>query len=206
MLKVVIFDCDGVLLNSEDAVFNYYNTLLTLSSLPLIDRQNRYLCSQIFSMTDIEILKLLSNGENEIFNKLTIAAKSYIAPRNYQGMTLTTGIVELLQYLKSKNIKLAVLTNRGSSLPRVLDHFNIGIYFDKLVTSADPISPKPSPDGVYNILTHFNINSDEAIFIGDSETDYFAAKSSNVKFIAFRQKLYEATTIEEFLEIKNFVV
>ena len=203
MLKVVIFDCDGVIINSEDAILHYYNNVLLGAGYPQIDREDKYLLSGVLSMADKDIMKLLANDDVAKLEKLYQSAKQVYKENEYGNIVLSDGLKELLDKLKRNKIKLAVLTNRGSSLPSLLKHFGVYEYFDKLITAADVTVPKPDPEGLNWLLRHFKISKEEAIFIGDAEPDYFAAKAGKVQFYSYRKKNKDAQVIDSFSEISD---
>ena len=203
MLKLVIFDCDGVIINSEDAIMHYYNNVLMGAGYPPIDREDKYLLSGVLSMADKDIMKLLSSNDAIKLEKLYQSAKQVYKANEYGNIVLSDGLKELLDKLKRNKIKLAVLTNRGSSLPSLLKHFGVYEYFDKLITAADVTVPKPDPEGLNWLLRHFKISKEEAIFIGDAEPDYYAAKSGKVQFYSYRKKNKDAHVIDNFSEISD---
>ena len=203
MLKLVIFDCDGVIINSEDAILQYYDNVLIGAGYPSIDRDDKYTMSGVLSMSDKDIMRLLSNDDVDKLDKLYQSVKQIYKPNEYGNIVLSDGLKELLDKLKRNKIKLAVLTNRGSSLPSLLQHFGVYEYFDKLITAADVTVPKPDPEGLNCILRHFKISKEEAVFIGDAEPDYFAAKSGKVQFYSYRKKNRDAKVINNFSEISD---
>ena len=203
MLKLVIFDCDGVIINSEDAILQYYDNVLIGAGYQYIDREDKYLLSGVLSMADRDIMKLLANDDTIKLDKLYQSAKQVYKPNEYGNIVLSDGLKEVLDRLKRNKIKLAVLTNRGSSLPSLLQHFGVYEYFDKLITASDVTIPKPDPEGLNCILRHFKISKDEAIFIGDAEPDYYAAKAGKVQFYSYRKKNKDAHVISNFSDISD---
>ncbi len=203
MLKLIVFDCDGVIVNSEDAILDYYDKVLIGAGYLPIDRENKYLLSGVLSMMDKDIMRLLAQDDAIKLEKLYQSSKEVYAANEYGNTVLSEGLKDLLDKLKRNNIKLAVLTNRGSSLPSLLKHFDVYNYFDKLITAADVTVPKPDPEGLNCILRYFKISKDEAIFIGDAEPDYYAAKAAKVQFYSYRKKNKDAHVISNFSDISD---
>jgi phosphoglycolate phosphatase-like HAD superfamily hydrolase len=57
-----------------------------------------------------------------------------------------------------------------------------------VVTALDVKNPKPHPESIEKILQSLNLKKEETVFVGDSEVDQQAAKSSGVKFIAYKNR------------------
>jgi phosphoglycolate phosphatase-like HAD superfamily hydrolase len=70
----------------------------------------------------------------------------------------------------------------------IMEHFHLWPFFDMVVTALDVKNPKPHPESVEMILQRLNLKKEETVFVGDSEVDQQAAKSSGVKFIAYKNR------------------
>jgi phosphoglycolate phosphatase len=57
-----------------------------------------------------------------------------------------------------------------------------------VVTALDVKNPKPHPESIEKILQSLNLKKEETIFVGDSEVDQQTAKSSGVRFIAYKNR------------------
>lgn len=89
--------------------------------------------------------------------------------------------IDLLNILKTKNIKTAIVSNSPSLyVKKVLSFYNVHIDF--LVCYHDVTRHKPSPEGIYKVLHHFSISNDEVIYIGDNDLDYYSALNANIRF------------------------
>ena len=98
---------------------------------------------------------------------------------------LYKGVPDFLKFCKSENYKTALVSNTnfsyGSSMRIVMKNDNILNYFDKLSFSDETKIRKPNPKAFLNICKDFSINTNECLFIGDSETrDIEGAKSQGL--------------------------
>jgi HAD superfamily hydrolase (TIGR01509 family) len=83
-----------------------------------------------------------------------------------------------------------------------LKSYKLERYFGKVVTAATVRRPKPAPDGLLEILTHYQCTPREAVFIGDSILDEKQAGSCGVPLIAFKNpNLRAAHHVNSFMEI-----
>ncbi len=204
-IKAVIYDCDGVIVNSDDSIINYYTWLSEKSGIIMPDINNDEFKRVILSYTEKDIINVLSGGNKEIMEKMYYIINNETYSAGYEGITLEPTLIDGLNIVKEKGLLMAVDTNRGYSLSSLLIHYNIRDYFSYLITSRDVEKPKPHPEGVYKICDYFKIKPEEALFIGDSHTDYYAAAKSGAVFVSFKNKLENAPVIYNHKDIINYL-
>lgn len=91
------------------------------------------------------------------------------------------GVDFLLETLKAKGIKLAVVSNKGDSAVKKLaaKYFsNIGI----TVGEREGIRRKPEPDSILEVMRQLGAKKEEVAYIGDSEVDYETYKNAGIKY------------------------
>lgn len=204
-IKVVIYDCDGVMVNSDKAIISYYSWLAEKSGVKIPDWSDEHFKRIILSYTEDGIIDVISEGNTEIKNKMYNIINTESYNTGFQDIFLEETLISGLSLLHNKGISMAVDTNRGHSLSDLLVYFNIRHFFSCLITSRDVKEPKPSPEGVYKICNHYKIEPHEALFIGDSMTDYYAAKSSGTFFVSYKNKLCDAPIIYDHKDIIKYI-
>jgi HAD superfamily hydrolase (TIGR01549 family) len=180
MIKVVAFDCDGVMFDSAGANQAYYNQILHHFDLP----QMR--CDQIAYVhmhTVHESLSFLL-GDPMLITAAEAYRRQMDAMRFIRLMTIEPHLRTLLAVLRPER-KTAIATNRIDTMDRVLSEHQLDDGFDLVVTAADVVHAKPHPDQLFKIMDHFSIPADEMIYIGDSDLDAVAAEKAKVPFIAY---------------------
>lgn len=195
----LIFDCDGVLVDSKDANIGYYNRLLAEFGHPpmpesVTDYVQMATAGQAFDLlfTDEERKKL-----PEVAGR--IPYREFSLPR----LRLEPGVRELLEWLRERGVRMGVHTNRGSGMWDVLDMFCLRDMFDPVMT-VDVVTPKPSPEGVTRILGEWDVPERSVGFIGDSATDAGAAGGGGVPFIAYRNAALDAAVhVEDFTRLRR---
>jgi HAD superfamily hydrolase (TIGR01509 family) len=98
---------------------------------------------------------------------------------------------DLLARLRPRH-RLAVATNRSTTIGQVLELFGLKDFFDMVVSSLDVRRPKPHPESLLKILDFFHIPPDAAVYIGDSSIDAETARAARVPFIAYKNEALEA--------------
>jgi phosphoglycolate phosphatase len=107
-----------------------------------------------------------------------------------------------LESLKEKGILRAINTNRTTSMKYIMERFNLWPYFEMVVTALDVKNPKPHPESIEKIVRELNLSKEEAVFIGDSDVDQQTAKSSGIKFIAYKNRnIQNDAYIEDHLDV-----
>ena len=115
-------------------------------------------------------------------------------------------LLQTLNLLKAIGISRAINTNRTTSMKHIMERFHLWPFFDMVVTALDVKNPKPHPESIEKIIQKFNLNKEEAVFVGDSEVDQQAAKSSGIKFIAYKNReISNDAFIESHLDLLNFL-
>lgn len=181
-IKGIIFDCDGVMIDSLDANRHFYNLILKYAGLPPItDEQEKF----AFQATALQALHMIM--PKKFHNKLEeIIAKAVDYPKDVlPKIKLMPGFYDFVIKAHALGIKMAVDTNRTDyGIERVLDFFNLPKYFNPVVSSTG-ILPKPAPDGAISICEKWKVDPMEVLFIGDSRDDGLAAKGAGTIFVAF---------------------
>ena len=201
--KVVAFDCDGVLFDTEQANRAYYNHILRHFGKPEMTPQQFAYAHQ---HTVYESIAYLLKDPDRI-----ATAHDYRETIDYGAflklLKVEPYLVDLLTKIKPE-LKTAIATNRSDTMDRLLAEFKLSEYFDLVVTSVDVQHPKPHPDSLFKILDYFDIASHQVLYVGDSEVDAEAARAAKIPFVAFCNKalstpfhIENLKQLEEILEV-----
>ena len=98
-----------------------------------------------------------------------------------QGVAVFPGAVDTLRELRSKNLKLGLVTNNSKSATDLtLKRLNLQPFFDAVVTRDDCEEMKPDAAPILKILTELHVSADEAILVGDGVMDVMAARAAGM--------------------------
>ena len=187
MVKLVAFDCDGVLFDSRTANIAFYNSILTHFDRPLLTPEA---VDYIHSHTVGESLEYIFKGYPDLAAVLDFT-------RNFDYGPFITMMVEephlreFLQFLR-RDRYTALATNRTTTTRAVLNYHRLAGDFDLVISAQDVSYPKPHPESFVRILAHFNLAPHEAIYIGDSRVDEHFAANAGVPFVAYRNPSLQA--------------
>ena len=181
--KLLILDCDGVLVKSEAANLAYYNLMFRRFALPEVAQEDRASRRLLHTLSTPQVI------EHFFPENLRPEVRVYAAGLEYEtvaGMIEPEpGWVETLSSLKAR-MKVCVATNRGRSAPGVIEAVGLTDLVDHVFMVHDVKNPKPAPDLIELAISHFGVSADEAVYVGDSELDRKASMGAGVKFIGFR--------------------
>jgi len=202
-LKLVVFDCDGVMFDSKNANRVYYNHLREAFGRPPMDEEELEYVHTHHVMDSTRHLFRAYPADLE-------RAEAYRQGLDYtpylQYMLMEPDLFEFLDFLRP-DYKTAISTNRTSTMEPVLQMFALADRFDKVVTPFDVAQPKPHPEALEQILTHFGFKVDEAVYIGDSMVDREHTAALGMRLIAFKNQALPAEYhVQSFMEITRLPI
>ena len=204
-IRVIAFDCDGVLFDTELANKAYYNQVLNHFGKP--DMTHEQFVYTHMHTADEAIAYLFKDAASIRAAQAFRKEMGYLKFIKY--MEIEPHLKTLLKNLRPK-YKTAIATNRSDTLDSVLMEHGLVDYFDLVVSSLAVERPKPHPDALIKILKYFGIKPHNAIYVGDSEVDEQAARAAGVPLVAYKNPSLTADfhienlgELEEILS-KNF--
>lgn len=195
MKKAVIFDLDGTLLNTLDDLADSTNYALSKFGYPTrtIEEVRQFVGNGVGKLIE----RAIPDGKNNPnFEKCLSIFKENYAQNMYNKTAPYNGIIEMLSNLKSKGIKIAVVSNKFDLAVKELckKYFEGFIDFAAGENEAQGIKKKPAPDTVISVLNEFNFAPEDAVYVGDSDVDIMTAKNSKMPCISvtwgFRDKKF----------------
>ncbi len=194
LIKLVAFDCDGVLFDSRQANIAFYNAILGHFGQPRLSPEAE---DYVHSHTVFASVEHIFRGYGPLDEVFAFARTVDYQP--YIPMMLEEPhLREFLGYLRPGYFT-ALATNRTTTTRAVLSHYGLAADFDLVVSAQDVSRPKPHPEAFERILNHFGLEPGEAIYIGDSEVDEAFAANAGVDLVAYRNpRLNAAHHLESF--------
>ena len=203
-VRCVIYDCDGVLFDSFEANTKLYNDFcVKMGREPLRPEEMGY----VHTHTVYEAIHFIFGRDKEM-EKRALELLKQIDLREYiVYLKMEPNLLQTLDRLKEKGIIRAISTNRTTSMKHIMERFSLWPFFDMVVTALDVKNPKPHPESIEKIIQAFNLNKEEAVFVGDSEVDQQTARSSGIKFIAYKNReIANDAFIEDHLDLLNLLL
>jgi len=193
MIKNVIFDMDGTLLNTLEDLQISTNFALEKFNFPerSLEEVRNFVGNGVKKLIERAVPK---NCDTKTTEKCLEIFKKHYSENMYNHTKPYDGILDVLSNFHKKGIKIAVVSNKFDSAVKEL----CKKYFDGLIDSAigqsDNIPKKPAPDGVFKAMKELGADKFSTIYAGDSDVDVQTAKNSGLKCIGvlwgFRDKEY----------------
>ena len=198
MLKGIIFDADGTLLNSMKIWMELPSKFLKIYG----KKTSKKIEQKIFSMTleqgcsFLKTVYKLPQSQEEIQNELfSILEKSY-----KNEISLKKGVYNFLLFLKQNNIPMAIATSGNKSLLEyALLQNNYQHFFCKILTCDELNTDKANPKIFTYLARYFNAKPDEILIFEDSFLPIKTAKNAGFNVVAIKDRY----SYKDKSEIKN---
>lgn len=186
MFKAVIFDMDGVIIDSEPLHNETDRRVLSNYNIDASDVDLNIYAGKLNYDIWAE-LKSIYNIPESIEDILHLRAEYNMCMiREYNGGAIP-GVKELLMELKSRNILTAIASSSPVEfIDAVVDKLCLREYFDIIISGEEVQKGKPEPDVFLKAAEMLNVKPCECVVIEDSTNGVRAAASAGMKCIGFR--------------------
>lgn len=191
MIKAVIFDLDGVLIDSEALNIQSVVDSFRKVGIKLQETEKNYIIGR--HSTDY----LPAFGKNHGISSAMQKTIDELRHENYHNLwskvvTLMPGAKKTVNYLKSKEITIVLATSSSrNAVNKFLNKFHKSNAFSLIVTKDDVTKRKPDPQ-IYNLVKEkINLNDEEILVVEDTQIGVEAAKSAGLICVAIPNKYTE---------------
>ncbi len=197
MFKAVCFDFDYTLGDSTDSIVAGFVHGLTSLGWPAPDREAvrgtiGYMLEDAYTMLTGDRDPARQARFRALF---TEAARE----RQIQETTLFPGAPELLQSLKARGIRCAIVSSkRGDTIRLILDRLALGDTVELVVGSGDVARAKPDPEGLRTVMGRLGAAPEQTLFCGDTVLDAGAAQNAGTHFAAVLNGTTPASAFGQF--------
>jgi len=183
MIKAVLFDVDGVLIDSFDANLKFYQDLFVKNGYKSLTRETFLTISH---MTMIDVIKIVTKSKDESeINRIWKMGKDGVIPYSDNLLVSPQNYDLVIERLKEKYM-LGIVTNRVQGhvflTKQIAKYEN---YFKTVICYEDTKKHKPHPNPLLLAAKRLGITPQEAVYVGDTASDVEAAKGAHMKVILY---------------------
>jgi pyrophosphatase PpaX len=175
----VLFDFDGTIMDTNDVIIKSWDH--TFETLGYDKKDHKELIVTFGEPLELTLEKFFPDIPVE---------ESIEIYRGYQRdhfvglISLFPGVVEMLDELKAKGIKMALVTSRlHKTTMDGVEKFGLGKYFEVIITADDTSKHKPDPEPILITLDKLGSKPENAIMVGDTLFDIRCARNATVESV-----------------------
>lgn len=197
MIKAVLFDLDGTLVNSLCDLADSVNFALNEMGFPThaTEKYKYFVGDGIPKMIERALPDKMKTEEinQKCFEIFMDRYKAHYFDKTvpYEGINI------LLQNLRTEKIKIAVISNKADEMAKKVVDKLFGNTFDAVTGKREGYPAKPDPKLTLKIIDELGLKPDECIFVGDSGMDIATARSADTLSVGV---LWGFRTKEELLD------
>ena len=196
MLKLIIFDMDGTILDTLEDLKNSLNFALTANDMPerTLDEVRRFVGNGIGKLIERGVPngstpQQIAGVQAAFFPHYTLHCNDHTRPYD--------GIVEVIAALRKAGYLTAVVSNKADFAVQDLCKIWFDGLFDVAVGEREGLRRKPAPDSVFEVCKLLNVSVEESVYIGDSEVDYQTACNAGMDVISVEWGFRDAAFLKE---------
>jgi HAD superfamily hydrolase (TIGR01509 family) len=198
LIKAVLFDLDGVLINSYHAWFHLFNDALGHFGFPMITEA---VFGKHWGQSTEEDVRIFMPGKtlHEVRHYFLNNFHRYI-----DRISMNPDAHSVLMKLKQRNLKLGCVTNSHRDIAeKIIVLHKLNKFFEIFITADDVEQPKPAPDMIIKACRQMGVEPAQTLFVGDTVTDLKAAKNAGT--IAVGYKIDTKIRVDDLKDIHALV-
>ncbi|WP_337559475.1 HAD family hydrolase [Prevotella sp.] len=191
MYNTYIFDLDGTLLSTLGDLAASCNYALRTNGLPerTIDEVRQFVGNGVKKLME----RAIPGGlDNDKFDKTYADFRQHYMQHNLDTTKPYDGVMEMLEELRKRGKKVAVVSNKFYAATQELCRYFFGDLVPVAIGEREDIRKKPAPDTVLEAMRQLGVTAERAVYIGDSDVDIDTARNSGMPCISvlwgFRDK------------------
>ena len=197
--KLLVFDWDGTLMDSEARIINSMRRAIT--EVGVSPRHD----SQLRNIIGLSLLKavqsLYPDADNATIENLIVAYRRYFLKVDKTPSDLFAGVRDVLPRLKAQGYLLAVATGKARiGLDKVFDVTGVADFFDAS-RCADETLSKPNPQMLMEIMVDLGVTGQETLMIGDTEYDMQMSHDAGTHALAVSYGVHDLSRLLQLLPL-----
>lgn len=182
-VDAVIFDLDGTLLDTLQDLADAVNYSLRQNAMP--ERTIDEVCRFVGNGVEKLMMRAVPDGKNHpAFEKTFSDFREYYALHCKDHTAPYPQILPLMEELKRRGIKMAIVSNKLDSAVKQLDAEYFGGLTQAAIGETEHVKRKPAPDSVIKAMQELKVTPEQTIYVGDSDVDILTAMNAKIPCIS----------------------
>lgn len=196
MVKGVIFDLDGTLIDTIEGLANSVNAAMDYYSFPnhSIEKYRTFVGNGVGKLVE----RALPEDKKELLGEARKIFEKHYEETMLDVLPVYENINELLDYLIKNNIKIAVNTNKMDKFAKPMIKKAFGDIFEDVLGEVDYFERKPSKDGAEYLIKKMGIEKKDCLYIGDSQVDIQTAKNAGIRGVSVTWGFVPKEVLEKY--------
>lgn len=179
MIKGILFDLDGTLIDSAPSILRCFDVVFEKMFPKVILTEEDRL--SFLGPTLVYTFSQYTDDEEVIEKAIEIYISQSVKEHDNHNIKAFPNAVELLKSLKDSGLKTGVVTSKRNKMARYgLEINHLLDYVDVVIGSDDVKNHKPNPESLLKACQYLNLEPHEVMYVGDHENDILAAKAGNM--------------------------
>jgi len=196
-IRLIIYDLDGVLVDTSDAICLSFNAALENTGEP--PRSDEEIRRMIGVPLDEMYRKVLPRERWVLIEGCFKRYREAFMNISLKHTRILDGVEATLTHFEDEGLQQCLATNKSTpEAEKILAHLGIDGYLDLIVGYDDVPNPKPSPDMILLALDAMGVKPGEAVLAEDSPTGLAAGKAAGVFTVAVATGFYSQETLAGF--------
>jgi HAD superfamily hydrolase (TIGR01509 family) len=188
MIKGVLFDMDGVLIEAKEWHYVAFNRALELFGMTISRYDHETVFDGLPTRRKLEMLHVERGLPREMFDFLNEMKQRYTVEIVHTRCKPCFAQERALSRLKALGYHTAVCSNSiRATVELMMNQANLAPYLDLMVSNEDVDRAKPAPDMYLKAMRHFKLQPHECLVLEDNENGIKAARASGAHVLEIRE-------------------
>lgn len=196
MMKTIIFDLDGTLLDTLEDLYLSVNAALNVFGFPPKTRED--VRQSVGNGVRNLMRRSVPEGEdNPQFEDCFLEFQQHYAAHLNDHTGPYEGMPELLKRLSERGFSMAIVSNKSDHAVKELNRNVFGGLIPVAIGESEGVRRKPEPDTVYAAIRELGVRKEDCIYVGDSEVDLKTAENCGIPCISVSWGFRDREVLED---------
>lgn len=186
-MKLVIFDMDGVIIDSEHIYSEIDEEIYNKFNIELTDKKKKsFVGRNSFDIWSDLHLQFGLKDKISLDDLIIFQNEEYLKGLKIKEVKLVDGIIDWMRWFKENNVEMVIASSSPLAIIKyTIDKFGLNEYIKGYISGDDVVNSKPNPEIFVKAAQMMGLKSNECLVIEDSSNGVKAAKDANIKCVGY---------------------